>query len=701
MTMMTHHRCQQQHSPTQNLLTKQQRKEKNIRNKRKLKRKTNVAVVAVASFVALSLPLFSGRRIPFAAATSSSLTSTSVSQPQQRPSSSVSDQGLNETPTTTTLIQNHAKLKSNNTSNLRNLFLIPPQIRLSNFIISKDSLHVRIGGAPPLDSDDDVPRGGGGRGILKRKFTLPKIEFTIDNPFTSSSSFVETCTSSSSSSSSLKQRFKTKTQSIKPKGTKEQEQLLKKYPLTNNEYISYYPPIQLPPPLPPPSTLTSSTKTRRKYNDYGVPSSPPTLHSSPNHDMYNPTTTTNPALKQIMPSSPQVIQEYYSDAAPYFPTETNSCGSGISVSLANPSSASNVVVSVGKGVVRDFLGGAVLGTLTLLGPLIASRKILHHTGLALSETLFKQYLRRKYTRLERVYLRYYEAPATFRASCRVISQVGLLWSLNELFDVFGLLWNQFVSFIGVADAGGVGGGNIGGAAATNKVGLGITQLYQVTLMVTIGRIFAELLSSWGGPLRIQATSQPKRSSPKAFHDKPVHAWNWTMEGGAIWWYKYASSPESSRYFDPNPLAFPITWFPPTLMLLCGVARALSAGSMISMATSAAASDTIAAATATTMTKSKILMRRFIVQLALGDEWQRVFLGERRVGLGIFVAFTYLIALLGTIKTTIALDRVSAMLMAPSFLCVCVSGWMNVVIFWNRMDAKTRKKVISILRPYQK
>mmetsp|Transcript_67424 Transcript_67424/g.99960 ORF Transcript_67424/g.99960 Transcript_67424/m.99960 type:complete len:120 (+) Transcript_67424:653-1012(+) len=91
-------------------------------------------------------------------------------------------------------------------------------------------------------------------------------------------------------------------------------------------------------------------------------------------------------------------------------------------------------------------------------------------------------------------------------------------------------------------------------------------------MVTIGRIFAELLSSWGGPLRIQATSQPKRSSPKAFHDKPVHAWNWTMEGGAIWWYKYASSPESSRYFDPNPLAFPITWFPPTLMLLCGVAR---------------------------------------------------------------------------------------------------------------------------------
>ena len=34
------------------------------------------------------------------------------------------------------------------------------------------------------------------------------------------------------------------------------------------------------------------------------------------------------------------------------------------------------------------------------------------------------------------------------------------------------------------------------------------------------------------------------------------------------------------------------------------------------------------------------MKQYLVQLALGDEWHRVFLGERRVGLGIIVVISY-------------------------------------------------------------
>ncbi len=37
-----------------------------------------------------------------------------------------------------------------------------------------------------------------------------------------------------------------------------------------------------------------------------------------------------------------------------------------------------------------------------------------------------------------------------------------------------------------------------------------------------------------------------------------------------------------------------------------------------------------------------LMRQYLVQLALGDEWHRVFLGEKRVGLGIVVIFCHFI-----------------------------------------------------------
>ena len=40
----------------------------------------------------------------------------------------------------------------------------------------------------------------------------------------------------------------------------------------------------------------------------------------------------------------------------------------------------------------------------------------------------------------------------------------------------------------------------------------------------------------------------------------------------------------------------------------------------------------------------VVLRQFFLQQTLGDEWCRVFLGERRVGLGIAVAFLYFIGM---------------------------------------------------------
>jgi hypothetical protein len=37
-----------------------------------------------------------------------------------------------------------------------------------------------------------------------------------------------------------------------------------------------------------------------------------------------------------------------------------------------------------------------------------------------------------------------------------------------------------------------------------------------------------------------------------------------------------------------------------------------------------------------------LMKQYLVQLALGDEWRRVCLGEMRVGLGIVVMLSYVV-----------------------------------------------------------
>lgn len=36
------------------------------------------------------------------------------------------------------------------------------------------------------------------------------------------------------------------------------------------------------------------------------------------------------------------------------------------------------------------------------------------------------------------------------------------------------------------------------------------------------------------------------------------------------------------------------------------------------------------------------MKQYLVQLALGDEWHRAFLEEKRIGLGIMVVISYFI-----------------------------------------------------------
>lgn len=90
------------------------------------------------------------------------------------------------------------------------------------------------------------------------------------------------------------------------------------------------------------------------------------------------------------------------------------------------------------------------------------------------------------------------------------------------------------------------------------------------------------------------------------------------------------------------------------------------------------------------------MKQYLVQLALGDEWHRVFLGEKRIGLGIMVVVSYFIALIWMVVTTFTLDGGAAAMLIPSVLAAIISVVMNFMIFWNRLGTREQRKALNAM-----
>jgi hypothetical protein len=41
-----------------------------------------------------------------------------------------------------------------------------------------------------------------------------------------------------------------------------------------------------------------------------------------------------------------------------------------------------------------------------------------------------------------------------------------------------------------------------------------------------------------------------------------------------------------------------------------------------------------------------------------------------------------------------MDNAAAIMLIPTFLAVSVSGWMNLVIFWNRLEARSKEAAVN-------
>ena len=375
-------------------------------------------------------------------------------------------------------------------------------------------------------------------------------------------------------------------------------------------------------------------------------------------------------------------------------------------------------------------------SLLLLPPLLLTRRALNATRNAIVDYFRGRIFRQTFTRMERAYLRYYEFPAVIRAGARLGSQLGILLGLSVVVrwwmfmilrgDVVGPLVlgmsglddhvrEDIIGMMGTSGSSRGGGGrndfldgilgnvwNVGLPCFQRGRGMAwLCGLIWIGAVVGAGHACTVALSVWGGPLRLQA-AQIQAEKPKQILLRVVHhpirwvrnleEWkhlpSWQSSGGRREGVRRrrGGGGGGSRVVDLDPLLFPATWLPLRWIQIFAVAKAFSTDPQ-NYRWCSPENDRIVIPK---------LMKQYLVQLALGDEWQRVFLGEKRAGLGIVVVLSYFIALLWMVVTAFTLDGGAAAMLIPSVFAAIISGGINFMVFWKRLGTRNRKKALEAI-----
>jgi len=138
----------------------------------------------------------------------------------------------------------------------------------------------------------------------------------------------------------------------------------------------------------------------------------------------------------------------------------------------------------------------------------------------------------------------------------------------------------------------------------------------------------------------------------------------------------------------DPLLFPSTWRPLSIVTFLALSRAIyqsfctkvSSSGLIHKLGDAACRDN----------NQYLIMISFIIQKTLYSEWHRVFVQERRVGLGAGVSVIGLLALMWSIYSISTVDRIATIAMIPVLMARLVSTWITILLTYNEsgMSADT-------------
>jgi len=337
----------------------------------------------------------------------------------------------------------------------------------------------------------------------------------------------------------------------------------------------------------------------------------------------------------------------------------------------DPSATAHILFSFLMGSTN--LLSVFMGTLRLLAPLIVSQRVIATLGKLLRDYSVGRYVRKSYTRIESIYIKYYEAPAALRAVSRCSAQ----------YVIHNFVLRRVMGFlVGVNHPPCCHGGD-----HCNELSF-LCGILWFGSVVGAGHAFNVWLSIWGGPLRIQKQQQERIQKLNIFA-QPLHILDIISEPGK--WISIGSSSQA-RSFQPKPIIFPATWLLFRLLQIFALAKVLSTDRnnyniVNSMSVVGSGVGSEAARTAK-------LISQYFIQLSLGDEWCRVFIDERRVGLGAFLIALHFFAIISFVAQAAMVNTMGAIMLVPCVIAVIISGYMNLLLFWKKLEDKEKKAALN-------
>jgi tryptophan-rich sensory protein len=162
-----------------------------------------------------------------------------------------------------------------------------------------------------------------------------------------------------------------------------------------------------------------------------------------------------------------------------------------------------------------------------------------------------------------------------------------------------------------------------------------------------------------------------------YFTRPWHILQWMRDPDA-WISNIArlNNNQRRRYvpFQPDSLLFPTTWPPLHALTLLAMAR------VIRICLLRHEPSTL-----------KRLLRKFCIQQALYEEWYRLFLKEKRVTLAAVVYGIFFVSLANLIYNAALVDGIAGLLLVPAKLASLVTGWMNIVLYNERVVSSSRRR----------
>jgi hypothetical protein len=137
--------------------------------------------------------------------------------------------------------------------------------------------------------------------------------------------------------------------------------------------------------------------------------------------------------------------------------------------------------------------------------------------------------------------------------------------------------------------------------------------------------------------------------------------------------------EDVNNFKLDPLLFPSTWQPLSIVTFLALSRAICRSFCTNLSSSVLVEKL---GDACRQNHQYLIMRSFIIQKTLYSEWHRVFVQERRVALGAGVGVIGLLALLWNIYSVSTVDPYAAMAIVPILMTRMISTWINLLLSYN-------------------